>query len=316
MEESTKLSTISWMDDAIPQYNVSKPSSIGRLADGLVNLEDEAAYYPNAALVHWCLISSGLKRNASMTLQLCMVSLIGGFKDNDSTLTDSHLKETDEQPIEPPITRRQKDSNYRCQPMYLDNLVIRHRVEDFQLGIESYQTQLNLTKPRWEATGFEFKHDYTVIDSPRAVTFRDRYGVQMIMRIKQRWKWRHLIPVESIHHPMLTLKFFQVKTIMTMEGWMSAELVSSLSLSLGSFSTTADGIGGPSYEALLHVVIALASFLGFGMVLLGNELELEACLRSAVITEVTTADSNGKGKTNLQVPLRDNAALVTLLECL
>ncbi|GJZ32043.1 hypothetical protein Tco_0577479 [Tanacetum coccineum] len=65
------------------------------------------------------------------------------------------------------------------------NLVIRHRVEDFQLGIESYQTQLNLTKPRWEATGFEFKHDYTVIDSPRAVTFRDRYGVQMIMRFNE-----------------------------------------------------------------------------------------------------------------------------------
>ncbi|GJX27709.1 hypothetical protein Tco_0235788 [Tanacetum coccineum] len=56
----------------------------------------------------------------------------------------------------------------------------RQRVEDFQLGIESYQTQLNLTKPRWDATGFEFKHDFTVIDSPRAVTFRDKYGVQMI----------------------------------------------------------------------------------------------------------------------------------------
>ncbi|GJS14412.1 hypothetical protein Tco_0408884 [Tanacetum coccineum] len=51
--------------------------------------------------------------------------------------------------------------------------------------IVSYQTQLNLTKPRWEATGFEFKHDYTVIDSPRAVTFRDRYGVQMIMRFNE-----------------------------------------------------------------------------------------------------------------------------------
>ncbi|GJZ73196.1 hypothetical protein Tco_0637342 [Tanacetum coccineum] len=36
-----------------------------------------------------------------------------------------------------------------------------------------------------EATGFEFKHDYTVIDSPRAVTFRDRYGVQMIMRFNE-----------------------------------------------------------------------------------------------------------------------------------
>nr|GFC16834.1 hypothetical protein [Tanacetum cinerariifolium] len=29
------------------------------------------------------------------------------------------------------------------------HLVIRQRVEDFQLGIESYQTQLNLTKPLW-----------------------------------------------------------------------------------------------------------------------------------------------------------------------
>ncbi|GJR75619.1 hypothetical protein Tco_0087984 [Tanacetum coccineum] len=69
--------------------------------------------------------------------------------------------------------------------LWTRNLVIRHRVEDFQLGIESYQTQLNLTKPRWEATGFEFKHDYTEIDSPRAVTFRDRYGVQMIMRFNE-----------------------------------------------------------------------------------------------------------------------------------
>nr|GFB11496.1 hypothetical protein [Tanacetum cinerariifolium] len=33
-------------------------------------------------------------------------------------------------------------------------LVIRQRVEDFQLGIKSYQTQLNLTKPQWDATGF------------------------------------------------------------------------------------------------------------------------------------------------------------------
>ncbi|GJZ74336.1 hypothetical protein Tco_0638482 [Tanacetum coccineum] len=132
----------------------------------------------------------------------------------------------------------------------------------------TYQKQLNLTKPRCAATGFEFKHDYTVIDSPRAVTFRDKYGVQMIMRFNEihkfsdgtlqqidealdyrvkefqinrsvltdqevnptrlgrmtkpysptsfianrfitgsskNWRWRHLVPVESIHHAMLTL---------------------------------------------------------------------------------------------------------------
>nr|GEY27354.1 hypothetical protein [Tanacetum cinerariifolium] len=33
--------------------------------------------------------------------------------------------------------------------------------------------------------GFEYKHDYTVIDSPRPITFRDKYGVQMIMRFNE-----------------------------------------------------------------------------------------------------------------------------------
>ncbi|GJV26226.1 hypothetical protein Tco_1378921 [Tanacetum coccineum] len=54
-----------------------------------------------------------------------------------------------------------------------------------QLGIESYRTAANLTKPRWEAIGFKFKHDFTIIDSPRAAIFRDKYGVQMIMRFNE-----------------------------------------------------------------------------------------------------------------------------------
>ncbi|GJV55485.1 hypothetical protein Tco_1456490 [Tanacetum coccineum] len=49
--------------------------------------------------------------------------------------------------------------------------------KDFKYMCPSdFEDLLNLTKPRWEATGFEFKHDYTVIDSPRAVIFRDKYG--------------------------------------------------------------------------------------------------------------------------------------------
>nr|GEX12140.1 retrotransposon protein, putative, unclassified [Tanacetum cinerariifolium] len=63
----------------------------------------------------------------------------------------------------------------------LDESIIRQRVEDFQLGIESYQTQLNLTKPQWDVTFFEYKHGFTVIDSLRAIAFRDKYDVQMIM---------------------------------------------------------------------------------------------------------------------------------------
>ncbi|GJZ49283.1 hypothetical protein Tco_0603473 [Tanacetum coccineum] len=55
--------------------------------------------------------------------------------------------------------------------LWTRNLVIRQLVKDSQLGIESYQTWLNLTKPGWDATSYEFKHDYTIIESPRAVVF-------------------------------------------------------------------------------------------------------------------------------------------------
>ncbi|GJZ20017.1 retrovirus-related pol polyprotein from transposon TNT 1-94 [Tanacetum coccineum] len=76
------------------------------------------------------------------------------------------------------------------------NLVIRQRVEDFQLGIESYQTQLNLTKPGWDATGYEFKHDYIIIDSPRAVVFPTEKDVtrskEFIATIERRLKTRRI----------------------------------------------------------------------------------------------------------------------------
>nr|GFA48241.1 hypothetical protein [Tanacetum cinerariifolium] len=46
-------------------------------------------------------------------------------------------------------------------------------------------TAVNLWTRYLDATGFEYKHDYTVIDSPRAVTFREKYRVQMIMRFSE-----------------------------------------------------------------------------------------------------------------------------------
>lgn len=58
-------------------------------------------------------------------------------------------------------------------------------MEDFQLGIESYQTQLNLTHPQLSITCPETVADYTVIESPLAVLFRDRYNVLITMRIDE-----------------------------------------------------------------------------------------------------------------------------------
>nr|GEV35317.1 hypothetical protein [Tanacetum cinerariifolium] len=54
----------------------------------------------------------------------------------------------------------ERDFKY-LYPSDFEDLYLLNLQEDFQLGIESYQTQLNLTKPRWDATGFKYKHDYT-----------------------------------------------------------------------------------------------------------------------------------------------------------
>ncbi|GJS54671.1 hypothetical protein Tco_0628033 [Tanacetum coccineum] len=53
--------------------------------------------------------------------------------------------------------------------MWIRNLVIRNRVGDLQLRIESYQTKLNLERPNWDATDYSFKEDYTIVLKPRAV---------------------------------------------------------------------------------------------------------------------------------------------------
>nr|GEX27794.1 hypothetical protein [Tanacetum cinerariifolium] len=164
----------------------------------------KAAYYPDAGLEQMVPDQFGLKRSANTILLQCMVSLTGGSKDNDSTLIDTHLKVIAEQSGHicgssmlyesksfpcmghlnhlPP---KDKKILTTAVNQWTRHLVIRQRVEDFQLGIESYQTQLNLTKPQWDATGFEYKHDYTVIDSPRAVMFRGKYWVQMMMRFTE-----------------------------------------------------------------------------------------------------------------------------------
>nr|GEV32566.1 NADP-dependent malic enzyme gene [Tanacetum cinerariifolium] len=60
---------------------------------------------------------------------------------------------------------------------------------DFQLGIKSYQTQLNLTKPGWDVAGYKFKHDYTIIESPRIVVFSVNNNERKIMRFNEIYKF-------------------------------------------------------------------------------------------------------------------------------
>ncbi|GJW90258.1 hypothetical protein Tco_0167811 [Tanacetum coccineum] len=43
-------------------------------------------------------------------------------------------------------------------------------------------TALNITQPRWDATDFLFKGDYTIVQKPRAVIYRDRNNQKKMMR--------------------------------------------------------------------------------------------------------------------------------------
>ncbi|GJW18883.1 hypothetical protein Tco_0026319 [Tanacetum coccineum] len=57
--------------------------------------------------------------------------------------------------------------------LWIRNIIIRKRVEDLHLKIESYQTKLNLTQPDWDASDFLFKENYTIVNKPNVVIYRD-----------------------------------------------------------------------------------------------------------------------------------------------
>ncbi|GKA30486.1 hypothetical protein Tco_0716791 [Tanacetum coccineum] len=76
-----------------------------------------------------------------------------------------------------------EDLNLLLLQGYLDHL------SGSDKRIESYQTQLNLTKPGWDAKGYEFKHDYTIIESPRAVVFPVNNIKRKIMRFNEIYKF-------------------------------------------------------------------------------------------------------------------------------
>ncbi|GJW40361.1 hypothetical protein Tco_0066206, partial [Tanacetum coccineum] len=95
--------------------------------------------------------------------------------------------------------------------LWTRNLVIRQQDKDFQLGIESYQTQLNLTKPGWDATGYEFKHDYTIIESPLAVVFPVDNNDQKIIRFNEIYKFSDETLTRILEALDYRVKEFKVK---------------------------------------------------------------------------------------------------------
>ncbi|GJU02221.1 hypothetical protein Tco_1112559 [Tanacetum coccineum] len=71
----------------------------------------------------------------------------------------------------------------------LKSRLLKAKEESAELGIESYQTKINLERLNWDAADYYFKEDYTIVPKPRAVVYRDRNYQRKLMRLNELHKF-------------------------------------------------------------------------------------------------------------------------------
>nr|GFC47952.1 hypothetical protein [Tanacetum cinerariifolium] len=73
--------------------------------------------------------------------------------------------------------------------MFTRSIVIQRRVEDLQLGVESYQKRLNLTKPDMYRSDLKRREAYTAYSNPRGFIYQNRDKKNRLMRIDELYKF-------------------------------------------------------------------------------------------------------------------------------
>nr|GEV71859.1 hypothetical protein [Tanacetum cinerariifolium] len=73
--------------------------------------------------------------------------------------------------------------------MFTRSVVIQRRMEDLQLGVESYQKKLNLIKPDMYRTDLKHKEAYTTYSNLRGFIYQNKDKQNMLMRIDELHKF-------------------------------------------------------------------------------------------------------------------------------
>ncbi|GJZ49389.1 hypothetical protein Tco_0603579 [Tanacetum coccineum] len=73
--------------------------------------------------------------------------------------------------------------------MFTRRTGIQRRVEDLQLGVESYQKKLNLTKPDTFMSNLRKRTAYTAYSDPQGVTYKDQNNRNRLMRVDELHKF-------------------------------------------------------------------------------------------------------------------------------
>nr|GFB34765.1 hypothetical protein [Tanacetum cinerariifolium] len=73
--------------------------------------------------------------------------------------------------------------------MFTRSIVIQRRIEDLQLGVESYQKKLNLTKPETYHSDLKRKEAYTAYSNPRRFIYQNKDKQKRLMQIDELHKF-------------------------------------------------------------------------------------------------------------------------------
>ncbi|GJU49807.1 hypothetical protein Tco_1219362 [Tanacetum coccineum] len=86
--------------------------------------------------------------------------------------------------------------------MFTRRMVILKRVKDLQLGVESYQKKLNITKPETFRSDISNRTPYTAYNNPQGIIYEDKYKRNRLMRTDELYKFSDgmLTSVRSVLH--------------------------------------------------------------------------------------------------------------------
>ncbi|GJZ08761.1 hypothetical protein Tco_0543044 [Tanacetum coccineum] len=93
--------------------------------------------------------------------------------------------------------------------MFTRILILKRRVKDLQLGVESYQKKLNITKPQKTFLEIEFKEPYTPSYDPSRIVYEDLNKQKRVLRADELYKFLDgtLKSVcDEIHHRVLDFR--------------------------------------------------------------------------------------------------------------
>nr|GEW42088.1 hypothetical protein [Tanacetum cinerariifolium] len=169
----------------------------------------------SSGLKTWCLAQCGVKNRSAMANMLSVESLIRGANINSSKDLQStgSLLEMSTQNVKPSLSSnfrlsndiitsiwigsrkadKSDDRRTLCFQHLSKNVYKKHRhpttCGDLQLGVESYQKKLNLTKPDTYRSDLKRKEAYTAYSNPRGFIYQNKDKQNRLMRIDELYKF-------------------------------------------------------------------------------------------------------------------------------